>query len=40
MSLLRLGGITTIARTVQAYSRDRIRILDVILPQAQGPPPH
>ena len=30
VSLLRLAGITAIARTLQAFSRDRNRILDVI----------
>ncbi|HEY1820578.1 MAG TPA: hypothetical protein VGG83_11685 [Trebonia sp.] len=30
ISLLRIAGITQIARTLQAFSRDRIRILDVI----------
>jgi predicted transposase YbfD/YdcC len=30
ISLLRLAGITAIARTLQAFSRDRTRILDVI----------
>ncbi len=30
ISLLRIAGITEIARTLQAFSRDRTRILDVI----------
>jgi predicted transposase YbfD/YdcC len=30
ISLLRIAGITAIARTLQAFSRDRTRILDVI----------
>jgi len=30
ISLLRIAGITQIARTLQAFSRDRTRILDVI----------
>lgn len=31
LSLLRIAGITQIARTLQAFSRDRTRILDVPL---------
>jgi hypothetical protein len=30
ISLLRIAGITQIARTLQAFARDRTRILDVI----------
>jgi hypothetical protein len=30
VSLLRVAGITRIVRTLQAFSRDRTRILDVI----------
>lgn len=30
ISLLRIAGITRIARTLQAFSRGRTRILDVI----------
>ncbi len=30
ISLLRLAGITKIARTLQAFNRDSTRILDVI----------
>jgi hypothetical protein len=30
ISLLRIAGITAIARTLQAFGRDRTRILDVI----------
>jgi hypothetical protein len=30
ISLLHIAGITQIARTLQAFSRDRTRILDVI----------
>jgi hypothetical protein len=30
ISLLRIAGISAIARTLQAFSRDRARILDVI----------
>jgi hypothetical protein len=35
ISLLRIAGITQISRTLQAFSRDRTRILNVIpLPRA------
>jgi hypothetical protein len=30
ISLLRIAGITQITRTLQAFSRDRTRVLDVV----------